>query len=174
MPRRELFANTFYHVYNRSIEKQSIFFAPKDLERFFYKLEQLKEKFPTIKISAYCILPNHFHFLVQDSQPRGSEDPGVIPPISKNISDFFGILLNSYVKYFNQKYQKEGPIFRNRFQVRVVEDENYFYQLKQYIEWNVVKHEIVTKPEEWLYSSYSSQVTPGLLVDIDEFEPHFD
>jgi putative transposase len=173
MPRRELFTNTFYHIYNRSIEKQSIFFAPKDLERFFYKLELLQEKFPTIKIFAYCVLPNHFHFLVQDVQK--DINPGVDVQLpSKNISSFFSILLNSYVKYFNQKYNRTGGLFGNRFKTRTVEDNDYFHQLKYYIEWNAVKHEIVNTPEEWAYSSYSSQSTPGLILDIEKFEPYFE
>lgn len=175
MPRRQLLKNTFYHIYNRSFDKESIFISVKDYERFFNKLELLKKKFPNIKIFSYCILPNHFHFLVKEivDQPRGSKNPGVGEDIAKQISSFFSILLNSYVKYFNQKYKKQGGIFKNRFQTRLVENEKYLYQLKCYIERNAVKHGFVEKAEDWSYSSFSLESVPKSILE-DDFDPYFE
>ncbi len=78
------------------------------------------------------------------------------------------------MKYFNQKYVRKGALFGNRFKTRTVEDDDYLHQLKYYIEHNAVKHEIVEKPEEWAYSSYSSKSTPGLILDIEKFDPYFE
>ncbi len=88
-------------------------------------------------------------------------------------------LQQSYAAFFNSKYREtikkglKAPVFEGRFKAKIVEDDDYFYQLKQYIEWNAVKHEIVEKPEEWEYSSYY----PDLSMEWhekDEFDPYFE
>ena len=67
MPRREALAfKEWYHIYNRAIDKKTIFHNDKDFERFYLTILQLKqEKFKHVKILAYAIMPNHFHFLIK-------------------------------------------------------------------------------------------------------------
>jgi REP element-mobilizing transposase RayT len=176
MPRRELLANTFYHVYNKSFSQESIFIRPKDFEKFFEKIKLLLEKYNNIKILSYCILPNHFHFLMREVSEK--DNPGIemklIP--GSNISRFMNALLGSYAKYFNMKYDKRGMVFQGRFGAREVIDEVYLATLKDYIEFNPVKHGIVDNPEEWNYSSFSPNPIPGsnLNLDFEKFDPYFE
>ena len=58
-----------------------------------------------------------------------------------------------YTKYFNKKYKRTGPLWRDRFKSLLIEDENYLYACGLYIEYNPVKAGIVEKAEDWSCSS---------------------
>ena len=66
MPRqnRVQFDNAVYHIMNRGIDKNDIFFNNKSYEIFIELLDKLCLKFD-IKIHAYCLMTNHFHILVE-------------------------------------------------------------------------------------------------------------
>ena len=173
MPKRSLDKGQFYHVYNRGHNKQQLFFDRKDYERFYNNIPRYKEKFPHIQIPTWCFLPNHFHFIIYEFNPDSKNlEPGL------EISKFMNRIQQSYAVYFNNKYKEsvkrglKSPVFEGRFKAKIVEDNDYLYQLKHYIEWNAVKHEIVEKPEEWEYSSYNTSSETSLRED--EFNPYFE
>jgi putative transposase len=186
MPKRTLEKGRFYHVYNRGHNKQQLFFDQQDYERFYHNIPLYKKKYPHTHIHAWCILPNHFHFLL--SEPSSNSNPGWVsgePGFESegleeaNISNFMNRIQQSYAAFFNSKYREtikkglKAPVFEGRFKAKIVEEDDYLYQLKQYIECNAVKHEIVEKPEEWEYSSYY----PDLSMEWhqkDEFDPYFE
>ena len=96
--------------------------------------------------------------------------PGEIPgENAREISHFFGEIQSNYGKFFNLKKGKRGQVFEGRFCVKEIPDQKYLFTVKQYIEWNAVKHEIVKQPEDWLYSSYSKNSKDTYLVDEKEF-----
>ncbi len=86
----------------------------------------------------------------------------------------------AYAVFFHAKYResvkkgKKGPVFEGNFKAKVVEDDDYLLKLKQYIEWNAVKHQIVDKPEEWEYSSYTPKKYEAPLFEGLEFNPYFE
>jgi putative transposase len=171
MPRRKLYQNYYYHIYQRSFSRKSVFLSDSDFDRFILKIQQLKseKKFADIRFLSYCLLPNHFHFLIVH------HNPGVMDESAESllISQFLGDLQNAYAKYFNRKYEKKGPVFDGRFSAKLVPDECYLEQVQFYIENNAVKHGIVDKIEDWNYSSYSKITTPGLDLP-SNFDPFFD
>ena len=114
----------YYHVYNRGNRKQQIFLQDRDYERFLEKVAEYKKKFP-IKILAYCLMPNHFHFLLQQLAPNA-------------ISGFFSTLCNSHSRYFNVKYETVGSIYQGRFKAKKVDKDEYLVHLSRYIHLNPV------------------------------------
>lgn len=114
----------YYHIYNRGSRKQQIFLEERDYERFLEKIVKYKEKFP-VRILAFCLMPNHFHFLLQQLE-------------LKAISSFFSNLCNSHAKYFNIKYETVGPIYQGRFKAKRVYKEEYLVHLSRYIHLNPV------------------------------------
>ncbi len=114
----------YYHVYNRGNRKQQIFLQDRDYERFLEKIIEYKKKFP-IKIISYCLMPNHFHFLLQQLAPNA-------------ISRFFSNLCNSHSKYFNIKYETVGSIYQGRFKAKTVNKDEYLVHLSRYIHLNPV------------------------------------
>lgn len=169
MPKRKQFlaCNTYYHIYNRGLRKQTLFFSDSDFAYFFKTIQRYKGEFPNIRIHAYCFLPNHFHFLISEKRSPDSHESGLESQESQEISHFMRKVQQSYAMYFNkhnaEKAQKEFsmPVFQGRFKVREVVTENYLEQVKTYIEYNAVKHEIVEDVNDWKWSSYG-QTSPDL------------
>lgn len=140
-----------YHIYNRGADKRTLFFEEKDYHKFLDGIQRYHKDFKNVTFLAYALLPNHFHFLILEKSSPGSTG-GI------NISKYMNFIQQSYAMYFNahhkDKKKQKGPIFEGRFQARVVEDEAYLAQLKDYIEYNPVKHGIVNDPRDWPYSSF--------------------
>lgn len=140
MPRisRLTYPGGFYHIFNRGLNNNLIFNTEKDYEKLFDKLSLLVHEGDWI-IYAYCLMPTHYHFLVQEKN-----DP---------IAKLMGRLFTSYSVYFNKKNKRQGPLFQDRFKSKLVQKDNYFLQVSRYIHLNPVKSHLVSKPEDYNYSS---------------------
>jgi len=75
---------------------------------------------PLVKICADCLMPNHFHFLLQEIQKDG-------------IIRFMQKLGNSYARYFTEKYGRPGSLFQGRFKAVCVESDEFLKYLLFYI-----------------------------------------
>jgi REP element-mobilizing transposase RayT len=114
----------YYHIYNRGNKKQQIFLQDRDYERFLEKVVEYRKKY-SVKILAYCLMPNHFHFLIQQ--------------LSQNtITKFLGDLSNSHSRYFNVKYETVGSLYQGRFKAKKVDKDEYLIHLSRYIHLNPV------------------------------------
>lgn len=139
-----------YHVFNRSIAKQPIFTNQRDYQRaidvfsyYSYRKPQLrfshynrlssdeKKKFleelqttpKMLEILAYCIMPNHIHFLLKG--------------IGENsVQIFMGNFQHSYSKYFNVKYERTGSLFQSRFKAVRIETDEQLIHVSRYIHLN--------------------------------------
>jgi len=94
-----------------------------------------------LEIITYCLMPNHFHLLVRQTENEG---------ITKTI----GQLANSYTRYFNLRHERIGPLFQGRFQAALVDKDDYLAHLSRYIHLNPVTSGIVPTPEKYTWSSY--------------------
>src|SRR6185436_2019271 len=170
----------FYHLYNRGNSKQKIFHDIKDYDRFIkllflsngtqnFKFDYIDEnnifKFdrgmPLVSIGAYCLMPNHFHLLVTQTQ-NGS------------ISKFMQKLTTGYSMYYNKKYARTGVLFEGKFKSEHAGDDRYLKYLFSYIHLNPLKlidRECRTKGikdiaqaatflKEYKYSSYVNYTDP--------------
>ncbi|MCK5145495.1 transposase [bacterium] len=149
MPKRKvpLINDHFYHVYNR-VEKGRKLFYNDEHYLFFLKLWLDVDFKSSCKILAYCLMPTHFHYLLQvlDSDL-----------FSKKMSYFF----NRYCKSLNTQTNQTGNIFPNRFKAKIITDEKYLTGLCGYIHMNPVRTEMVSAPEQWPYSNYLSCIGRG-------------
>ncbi len=160
MPRREPFvAEQYYHVYNRWLDKQTIFFADKDYQRFLWYMHNHIEQYQdAIGLVAYCLLPNHFHFVIEAKQEGFA------------LSQFVGKVCASYGKYLWAKYgmQWEGKtIFESRFKSKQLSDERYLQQCIYYVEHNPLKHQLVDRIDQraWRSESWVSAWSDVLMMD---------
>jgi putative transposase len=140
-----------YHVYNRGVLKMTLFKSATDYLRFILKMSLLKKRYP-VDILCYCIMPNHFHLLIRE--PETINDP--TKAHKSNISCFLQQLQNSYAKYFSIKYQHSGRVFQGVFKRKLIENESYYLQIKNYIHQNPTRKHLTKTPEEWPYSSASN------------------
>ena len=113
-----------YHVYNRGSEKRTIFQSHRDYTKFLARTKDNAKKY-AIDVLAFCLMPNHFHFLLRQT----FDAPLVL---------FMNALQLGHAKYFNTKYTRVGPLFQGRFKARLVESDEYLLQLSAYIHRNPV------------------------------------
>ena len=141
--------NEFYHIYNRGVDKRSIFSDKNDLERFFQSMQEFnviepigsiyensfnKEKIgqkthPLVKFIAYCLNPNHFHFILTQVEDRG-------------IEKFMHKLGTGYTKYFNEKNSRSGALFQGRFKANHINSNEYLLHASVYVNLNYKVHRL--------------------------------
>jgi REP element-mobilizing transposase RayT len=138
-----------YHIFNRGNNKENLFKEVRNYEYFI----QLLEKYitPVADILAFCLLPNHFHLLIQIKE-KEMIDKDLQEP--KRISRQFGTCFGTYAKAINKAYQRTGKLFENRFKRVVVATDQQYFELVNYIHQNPAKHGLVEDYREWPYSSY--------------------
>tara|TARA_R110002051_G_C8667091_1_gene489851 strand:+ start:371 stop:943 length:573 start_codon:yes stop_codon:yes gene_type:complete len=136
-----------YHLYSRSIGNQELFLRDENYKFFLVKYSQYCEEcFDTI---AYCLIPNHFHFLVRVKEIQ--KDAQIV----KSFSNF----LNCYAKAFNKSIGRNGGLFQRKFKRKLIDDEDYLSRIILYIHLNPIKHGLVKKVNEWKYSSFEAYCT---------------
>lgn len=133
------FPGAFYHVFSRGNQKQPIFLSDDDKYFFIKCLREAYEKFG-IKIHAYCLMPNHYHLILET--PLG------------NMSSMMHFLNTAYTVYFNTKHKRCGHLFQGRYKSILIEAESYGQELSRYIHLNPVRSKIVELPEQYPWSSY--------------------
>ena len=163
MPSRTIpFVNgQYYHIYNRGVEKRPIFNNRIDQRRFmktiiYYQLEGPKPKLShffkyklfepnynkkIVDIVCYCLMPNHFHFLLKQLKDNG-------------ITEFVSKLTNSYTKYFNTKDKRVGPLFQGEFKSILVESDEQLMHVSRYIHLNPLVSYLVKDLNLYEWSSY--------------------
>lgn len=151
MNRKEkLVAGQFYHVFNRGVEKRTIFTSVKDYQRFkntlFHYLisdkkftdenpstealnklnldKALAEGFKKlVEVIAYCLMPNHFHLLLKQLTVTG-------------ITDYLHQVTTSYSRHFNLKYERVGGLLQGTFKSRRIDSEEQLIYVSKYIHRN--------------------------------------
>jgi REP element-mobilizing transposase RayT len=150
----------FYHIYNRGIDGCSIFkkdsHYTKFLEKYAYHLVNVVETY------AYCLLGNHFHFLVRiksEEVIRNSFPHLVKSEIDELISKQFAHLFNGYAQYFNHATERTGGLFEAPFRRILVDSDSYFSRMVYYIHANPQKHSFLSDFRDYPYSSYHSHLS---------------
>jgi REP element-mobilizing transposase RayT len=142
MPARneEFQAGEYYHVYHRGAERQKIFLEMENYLYFLRRLNRYRRHF-AMNVVAYCLMPNHFHFMLQ-------------PQKTGNLSDFMRRLQTSYVQAINRRYKRRGALFHERFRHKHVYSERYQILLCRYIHVNPLKDGLVENLPDWAFSNY--------------------
>lgn len=158
--------NGFYHIYNRGVEKRTVFEDDQDYKVFLKYLKEilspldplamntiftlrgqsykavkapLKNYTTEIDLCAYCLMPNHFHLLIKQKEKTSLEG-------------FMRALMTRYSMYFNKRYERVGSLFQGRYKAVLVENEMYLLHLSKYIHFNPFEY---TKDLVSAYSSYA-------------------
>lgn len=163
MPYREpiFYPGGYYHVYSRGSEKRIIFLDKADKKRFLERLEEYKH-LHSVKIIAYCLMPNHYHLLIR----QDSEEP---------ISLFISRLNIAYAMYFNKRYERVGPLFQGRFKAKHIETDEYLVHLSRYIHLNPLSHLGERALRKYYWSSLKDYLdnTDGGFVDTEIIASYF-
>lgn len=147
--------NGIYHVYNRGVEKRNIFLDNRDYAVFLRilkdaltpppdkKLIQIDITFKgstfkgiprqpklfhkEIDLLAYCLMPNHFHILLQQKKEQ-------------SMHQFLHSISIRYAMYFNKRHQRIGKLFQSIYKAALILEEPYFLHVSRYIHLNPKKY----------------------------------
>ena len=128
---------------NRGRQQEKIFHSDHDSVLFKDLLMESTE-FWGVNICAHCLMPNHYHLLIQTPQA--------------NLSRFMRHANGIYTQRFNRNHEADGPLFRGRYKSILIGEENYLLDLVRYIHFNPCKAKLVKTPEEYKWSSYTAYV----------------
>jgi len=139
----------YYHVYNRGVDKRSIFQDEDDFKRFLKVTQKLlgegllgdSHRRPLqVQLFAYCLNPNHFHLLFK---LVGVGD----------LTKFMHSLGTSYTMYFNKKNGRSGRLFANTFKAVHVDSEAQLIWLLTYINFNAEIHGVIARAQDYVWCS---------------------
>lgn len=139
-----------YHIYNRGNNGENIFIEERNYA-YFMKL-YAKYISPVAETYTYCLLRNHFHFLVRINDCQSSQD-------WQSPSRAFSNLFSTYTKAINKAYQRTGSLFEKPFKRKPVTNDRYFRALVAYIHQNPQMHGLIDDFRDWPYSSYQTLVS---------------
>ncbi|MCK0114581.1 hypothetical protein [Gelidibacter sp. F63206] len=151
----------YYHIYNRGNNGDAIFFDEENY-RYFLSL-YLKYIYPVADTYCWCLLKNHFHFLIgiKELDEIKIEQLNYSTNIRINIekvnpSKQFSHLFNAYTQAANKKYDRTGGVFEEPFRRKLVSSQEYLIKLIFYIHNNPVYNRLVDTIPDYKWSSYHS------------------
>lgn len=133
------FEGGIYHVFARGNGKQTIFFDSADKMDFLRLLEKTNDRYEWL-CHTYCLMPNHFHLLLE--LLKGSLSRGM------------QFLSSIYAQNLNKRKNWVGHVFQGRFKSILIQRDAYLLELSRYIVLNPVRAGFVSDPKDWPWSSY--------------------
>jgi REP element-mobilizing transposase RayT len=144
-PLRIEYPGALYHITTRGNARQDIFFGDRDHTLFLLVLADVVKEYQWT-CYAYCLMPNHYHLLIETASPT----------LSAGMRQLNGI----FTQAINRRHKKTGHLFQGRFKAILVQKDSHLLELCRYIVLNPVKAGIVQPPDAWRWSSY--RATAGL------------
>ena len=124
-----------YHVLNRGNARSAVFHKPDDYRAFVEIMAEASVRIP-MRILAYCLMPNHFHFALW---PRDDGD----------LSRWMHWLLTTHVRRYLRHYHSSGHIWQGRFKAFPIEGDEHLLTVLRYIERNPLRAHLVDRAEDW-------------------------
>ncbi|MBC8385357.1 MAG: transposase [Candidatus Cloacimonetes bacterium] len=151
-----------FHVYNRGCNKELIFFEEQNYLDLLNRIKK-SNRLENFGIIAYCLMPNHYHFLIQQKTEL-------------SVSNWLGYIFNGYAQSINFLQDRSGTLFEGRAKPKLIDKEDYLIRLVLYIHNNPVKAGLVDDPADWKYSNYLEWIEKrnGKLIDRNFIFEHFD
>jgi len=123
---------------------RNFFLSMQDYQLFLKVVQETTELFG-LEVSGYCLMPNHYHLLVQT--PHGN--------LSRCMRHVNGV----YTQRFNRTHEYDGQLFRGRYKAILVEDDRYLLQVLRYIHQNPVKAGLTEKLDDFKWSSHNAYLS---------------
>lgn len=146
MARRRLFVpGLSHHIYHRGNNRCDVFRDEHDRRVFLDTLGEVCAHHD-VSVHGYALLTTHYHAQVtafdEESLPRMMQSLG-----------------RRYVRYFNDRHRRTGTLWEGRYQASLLDSDGAWFRCLRYVELNPVRAQIVSRPDEWQWSSYRANAT---------------
>ena len=169
MNREPLATGEHYHIYNRGVDKREIFPNEQYVDRFLLCMQvfnsidpilSLRDDFEIraednlpnrqklVEVVAYCLNPNHYHFIIRQLTDKG-------------IEKFMHRLGTGYTNYFNEKHKCSGSLFQGRYKAIHIDSNNYLLHLSAYVNLNYEVHKLRSSTSQCGYKSSWDEYQKG-------------
>lgn len=167
----------YYHICNRGVDKRNIFSNEEDINRFFQSMIEFnvldpigsiyensfnkensrhgsqasmpeKEEKKLVDFIAYCLNPNHYHFILKQDSDRG-------------IEKFMHRLATGYTMYFNEKEERSGALFQGKFKAVHIDSNEYLLRVSAYVNLNDRVHQLGGLASKLMGSSWGEYIDGG-------------
>jgi putative transposase len=144
-PLRPQAAGAHYHVGARGNDKNAVFVADEDRQRFLALLGTVVNRYGW-RLYAYCLMDNHYHLALSTPEP--------------NLGVGMGRLNQLYAQWFNHRHDRTGHLFERRYWSEVLESDAHMLAVVRYVAANPVRAGLCQRPRDWPWSS--ARATLGL------------
>lgn len=143
--RRTDFGTGFVHAYTRGNNRQPVFVDEFDYVAWLRLLGDVVGTYEW-RCHAYCLMPNHYHLLLETTQPR----------LSLGVWE----LNRRFAQRMNRRYERTGHVFEGPYRMERVETDSHLLEVCRYIPLNPMRARLCGHPADWPWSSY--RATAGL------------
>jgi putative transposase len=130
-----------YHVTARGVARSDIFLDNMDYRSFLEQFRDVAERFDW-RTLAFCLMPNHYHLVL--TAPR------------ERLSWGMHRLNCLYAMRFNRRYARDGHLFQNRFDARLVEGDRHARNVCEYVVRNPVRAGLCADWRDWPWSGLAA------------------
>ena len=167
MNREPIATGEYYHIYNRGVDKRHIFTDKADVERFLLSMKVFNSIAPIFSIRdvlesmekergttakkklvefvAYCLNPNHYHFILRQL-------------VNGGIAEFMKRLNGGYTWYFNKRHDRNGALLQGRYKSRLIFNNYKLLELSVYVNINNKVHKISGDSAKLVRSSWAEYI----------------
>ena len=128
-----------YHAMSRGNGHARVFHDERDYSVFVSLMRQACDRIP-MRIAAWCLMPNHFHFVLW-------------PIMDGDLGRWMHWLLTSHVRRHHKRYDTDGHIWQGRFKAPPIQQDRHLLSVLRYTECNPLRARLVGRPEGWRWSS---------------------
>ncbi|UCF85652.1 MAG: transposase [Desulfobacteraceae bacterium] len=143
-PLRIEYPDAWYHVMNRGRSGESIFLEKADYIAFIGLLKETVDMWK-VRVGAYCLMPDHYHLLVQTPDAN----------LSRSMRHLNGL----YTQRFNRSHQRDGQLFRGRYKCILVDADSYILELLRYIHRNPVEARLIERLDQYPWSTHKAYLS---------------
>jgi putative transposase len=149
---RIVLPNYPHHVVQRGHNRQIVFAADEDYQRYLADLRELKDAFG-VKVYAYCLMTNHVHLLLAPGES------------TTGLSQLMKTLAARATRYRNRLEGRSGTLWESRYKSSVVQTDTYLLACSRYIELNPVRARMCAEPGDYPWSSYRGRISEDAPAD---------
>lgn len=131
-----------YHIVQRGNNREACFIEPENYETYLELWKEVVRRYD-VKVHAYCLMTNHIHFLAT-------------PETETGLSNTSRVVGSRYAQYMNKRYRRTGTLWEGRHRSSLIQQDEYLLACYRYIELNPVRAGMVSRPEEYPWSSHGA------------------